>query len=152
MSEAVIHSETQVFPFKNAIIIAVFLCFALIPVFLKLPWWMIVGILLIGILSAALIHSVMILKVELTQTALEFGYWFSSPKISLTEIIEPEVVEIPKLAGIGMHYYKKYFIYNARFGRGIQFSTPKRKYMIGSDRPDQLLSTLNSVLPRTKSL
>jgi len=148
MSEAVIHSETQVFPFKNAIIIVVFLCFALIPVFLTLPWWMIIGILLIGILSAALINSIMTLRIELTQTALEFGYWFSSPKINLSEIENPEVVEIPKLAGIGMHYYKKYFIYNARFGRGVQFSTLKKKYIIGSDHPDQLLSMLNSVLPR----
>ncbi|MBU0690384.1 hypothetical protein KKH18_01100 [bacterium] len=150
MQETAIHSETQVFPFKTPVVLAVFLSCALIPVFLSLPWWMAIGIVLVGVLAAALVHSVMTLRVEVTPTTLEFGYWFSAPKIPLPEIADLQIVEIPKLAGIGMHIYKFYYVYNARFGRGIQFSTPKRKYMVGSDNPEHLLSILITAIPRKR--
>lgn len=152
MQETAIHTESQVFPYRVALVLVVFLSCALIPVFLSIPWWMTVGFLLIGILAAALVNSVMTLRIEVTQTALEFGYWFSAPKIPLAEIQDLEVVDIPKLAGVGMHIYKLYRVYNANFGRGIKFHTPKRKFMIGSDNPEQLLSILNTAIPRRREL
>ena len=150
MTKAVIHSETQEFPNKTLIVFATFASIAFIPFVLSLPWWMVAGIMIVAVLLAALVYSVMILRIEVTQTTLEFGYWFSAPKISLTDIRDLEVIDIPKLAGIGRHNYKRYHVYNARFGRGIQFTTAKRKYMVGSDQPDQLLSILNTAMPRNR--
>jgi hypothetical protein len=148
-SEPVLHRETQVFPFRTAIVIVEFLCFALIPEFLSLPLWTAVSTVAAGLLAALLTYSVLILRVEITASALEFGFWFSSPKIPLTKIRNPEIVKIPKLAGIGTHFYRWYRVYNARFGRGVQFSLQNnKKYMIGSDHPERLLSMLKSVMPR----
>jgi hypothetical protein len=93
----------------------------------------------------------LILKVRVTTTTLEFGYWFSSPEIALEAISIPEAVQIPVAAGVGMHYYKGAWVYNARFGRGVQITTPKKKYVIGSNNPEQLRSVLLGAMPR-KSL
>jgi len=148
---AAIYTETQEFPFRRGIFLIVLMAFAAIPLFLKLPWWMTGGILIIGCLVAALINSVLILHVRLTTATLEFGFWFSSPEIQLPEIVNPEVVDIPIAAGIGMHYYKGNRVYNARFGRGVKISTSKKQYIIGSGNPEQLRSAILGALPRKSS-
>lgn len=147
-TEIVLYKETQEFPFRRGLFFLFFLMFASIPVFLDIPWWMSTGILLIGLLVAALIHSFMIMRVEITREHFHFGYWVSAPKVTLQDIQHIEVVDIPKMAGAGIHRWREYWVYNANWGRGLKVHTAKKKYMVGSDSPEQLHSALKDVIRR----
>ncbi len=110
---------------------------------LEVEWirWLAIAV---AIVEFLLLRAVLSMRTVLTPTQLRFGMPVITKKLLLAEIQVGAVVKIPKLAGIGVHYYSGRWYYNMHFGNGIEISAGKTTYVIGSKEIERLHSLLLS--------
>ena len=110
----------------------------------------------IGLTAMALVLAVCWLfrklVVQLTPTHLIFGFPVWKIKLSIDDFEIGEVVTIPVIAGAGVHYWRGRTYFNAKMGSGLEVTTIKKTYVIGSDDPDNLAETLRSMIGEKKQL
>jgi hypothetical protein len=96
-------------------------------------------------LIVLLIFLAMVMKVVVTSSELRFGFPFWRVRFPLKDIEVLGVEPIPLMAGIGIHYYRGKWVYNARQGQGIHLVYRKEKhYLISSDNPEALFCALKT--------
>ena len=99
---------------------------------------------IMGIAIVLLLLS-MVMKVVITTTELRFGFPFWRVRLSLEELEVIGVEPIPLLAGVGIHFSRGKWVYNARLGEGIHLVVAgKKHYLIGSDNPQTLFNALKT--------
>ena len=97
---------------------------------------------IMGIAISLLLMS-MIMKVVITSTELRFGFPFWRVRLPLNEVEIIGVEPIPLMAGVGIHFSRGRWVYNARLGEGVHLvSAGKKHYLIGSDNPQALFNAL----------
>jgi hypothetical protein len=83
------------------------------------------------------------LRVVITTTELRFGFPFWRVRLPLETIEIIGVEPIPLLAGIGIHFSRGRWVYNARQGDGVHLVVAgKKHYLIGSDYAQALFNAL----------
>ena len=83
-----------------------------------------------------------------TPTELRFGFPLFRKRFLLTTLEVGDVQRITLLAGIGIHFWGGKWVYNARYGSGVNLKHGRFRYLIGSDQPERLQSTLLQLVPR----
>ena len=92
-----------------------------------------------------LVFLAMVMKVVVTSNELRFGFPFWRVRFPLKDVEVLGVEPIPLLAGIGIHYHRGKWVYNARQGQGVHLVCRKEKhYLIGSDNPEVLYNALKT--------
>ena len=92
-----------------------------------------------------LIFLAMVMKVVVTSSELRFGFAFWRVRFPLKDVEVLGVEPIPLLAGIGIHYHRGKWVYNARQGQGTHIVYQgKKHYLIGSDNPETLFNALKT--------
>ncbi len=87
----------------------------------------------------------MVMRVVVTSTELRFGFPFWRVRLPLEEIEIIGVEPLPLMAGIGIHFSRGRWVYNARLGEGVHLvSAGKKHYLIGSDNPQALFNALKT--------
>jgi hypothetical protein len=92
------------------------------------------------------------LTVTITPTELRFGYPVWHRRAPVTQLIVGDIVPIPFWYGIGLHFVRGMWVYNAHLGRGVVLWLGNNKYLIGSDHPERLQSALLQVAPRREKV
>ena len=92
------------------------------------------------------------LVVQLTPTHLMFGFPVWKIQLSTDDFEIGEVVTIPVIAGAGVHYWRGRTYFNAKMGSGLEITTIKKTYVIGSDDPNNLAEALRSMIGEKKQL
>jgi hypothetical protein len=82
------------------------------------------------------------LSVTVTATEFQFGFPIWHRKMPLSQIQVGAVVHIPFWYGIGVHYIRGMWVYNAKLGRGLEITVGGKRYLIGSDQPERLQAAL----------
>ncbi len=99
---------------------------------------------IMGIAISLLLMS-MIMKVVITSTELRFGFPFWRVRLPLNEVEIIGVEPIPLMAGVGIHFSRGRWVYNARLGEGVHLVVAgKKHYLIGSDNPQALFNALKT--------
>ena len=99
---------------------------------------------IMGIAISLLLMS-MIMKVVITSTELRFGFPFWRVRLPLNEVEIIGVEPIPLMAGVGIHFSRGRWVYNARLGEGVHLvSAGKKHYLIGSDNAQALFNALKT--------
>ncbi len=99
---------------------------------------------IMGIAILILLLS-MVMRVVVTSTELRFGFPFWRVRLPLEEIEIIGVEPIPLMAGIGIHFSRGRWVYNARLGEGVHIvSAGKKHHLIGSDNPQALFNALKT--------
>jgi hypothetical protein len=88
------------------------------------------------------------LDVTVSSTEFRFGFPLWHRRVAVAELQAGEVVRIPIWYGIGLHFVRGVWGYNARFGRGVTVVIKGRPYLIGSDDPERLQAALFQVTTR----
>jgi ABC-type Fe3+-siderophore transport system permease subunit len=97
---------------------------------------------IMGIAISLLLMS-MTMRVVITTTELRFGFPFWRVRLPLETIEIIGVEPIPLLAGIGIHFSRGRWVYNARQGDGVHLVVAgKKHYLIGSDYAQALFNAL----------
>jgi hypothetical protein len=91
------------------------------------------------------------LRVQISPTELRFGSSLYRKRIPLDRVRVGAVEHIPALAGIGIHSFMGRWVFNARYGRGVNIEDGKRRYLIGSDQPERLQSALLQAVPKREA-
>lgn len=103
-------------------------------------------------LGAALLDLIVLsgfarLSIVVTPTELRFGLPIWTKRFALSDVTVGEVEKISLAAGIGIHWMGKYWVYNARLGRGVRLTARGTNYLLGSRDPEKLMRALQQVLP-----
>ncbi|MBU1706962.1 hypothetical protein KKB28_03495 [bacterium] len=99
---------------------------------------------IMGIAISLLLLSV-VMKVVITSTELRFGFPFWRVRFPLEQIDVIGVEPIPLLAGVGIHFSRGRWVYNARQGEGVHLVVAgKKHYLIGSDNAQALFNALKT--------
>ena len=84
----------------------------------------------------------------ITATELRFGFPLFRKRFQLSELNVGDIEKIAVLAGIGIHYWSGKWVYNARFGDGVNITHGRRRYLIGSNHPYELQHKLMELIPQ----
>jgi hypothetical protein len=149
--ETAIYEEKQVTRFRSLLVLVV------VGVFGFAGWqawesagdqWATIFSLIMLPIGAFLVWGLTELKTVVTPTELRFGSPVYRKRIPLSKLRVGQVEHIPFWAGIGIHTYFGRWVFNARFGRGLNIMVNNRRYLIGSDNPERLQNALMHVVPR----
>lgn len=86
--------------------------------------------------------------VVVTPTELRFGFPLFRKHFPLSEVQVGDTEHITLLAGIGIHYWHGKWVYNSRYGDGVNIVRGKRRYLLGSRHPLELQHALMDAAPR----
>jgi hypothetical protein len=103
---------------------------------------------LFALLFAVILYGFTEFSVVITPTELRFGFPIYRKRFRLTEISVGDIEKIAVLAGIGIHFWNRKWVYNARYGRGVNIRHGRFLYLLGSDQPEQLQHALLQSAPR----
>jgi hypothetical protein len=141
--ETVLYEEKQTFALRNliiaiALVVAVFGLWLGKPVMLEsvgvtLSVLILVGILLWGFSS---------FRVRIMPTELQFGFPFYTKHVPYDKLRLGDIAPIPFWYGMGIHFIRGMWVWNARLGRGVQIDVGRWKYLLGSDHPEKLQAAL----------
>jgi hypothetical protein len=87
-------------------------------------------------------------SVVVTPTEVRFGFPLFRKHFALSEIQVGETQRIALLAGIGIHYWQGKWVYNSRYGEGVNISRGRRSYLLGSRHPLELQNALMQGAPQ----
>jgi len=110
-----------------------------------------IGALVMILFAAAftvVLWSFTVFNTVITPTELRFGFPLFRKRFPLAELSVGDVEKIAILAGIGIHYWSGKWVYNARYGDGVNITHGRRRYLIGSTNPFELQHKLMEVIPR----
>jgi len=105
---------------------------------------------IVALLAGLALWGFSTLHVIVTSVEIRFGFPLLRRRIPIHELTVGDVERIPLLAGMGVHYWGGRWVYNARFGRGVELLSGKRRYLVGSDTPERLQAALLQVRPRDR--
>jgi hypothetical protein len=88
------------------------------------------------------------LNLMVSTTEFRFGFPIWHRRVAVSRIQVGEITRIPLWYGIGLHFVGGMWVYNARLGRGVMVVIGGRRYLIGSEHPEQLQAALLQVAPR----
>ncbi len=151
--EKPIHEERQSSLLFFSMLIAFILAFGIIGTHLmtrtgEINNGAVGGFILAVILAVIVLWSFSRFTVVVTPKELRFGFPIWRKRIPISSARVGEIVRIPFWYGIGIHFIGRTWVYNARLGRGLRISVAKTKYLIGSDNPERLQSTLLQIAKR----
>jgi len=89
-----------------------------------------------------------VFSIVVTPTELRFGFPLFRKRFSLDEVEIGDVEKIALLAGIGIHFWNRKWVYNARLGQGVNVTHGRYHYLVGTGQPEQLQHALLQVVPR----
>ena len=89
-----------------------------------------------------------VFTVVVTPTELRFGFPIFRKRFQLAEVEIGEVERIGVLAGIGIHFWNRKWVYNGRFGQGVNIRHGRYRYLVGTGRPAELQNVLMQSVPR----
>jgi hypothetical protein len=107
-------------------------------------YFMVGGLLLVALLLWGFLE----LTVVVTATELRFGFPFWRRRVPLSSVAVGEIVSLRFWYGLGIHRAPRGWVFNARFGRGVEIFANGVRYLIGSNDPEQLQAVLYRVAPR----
>jgi hypothetical protein len=90
-------------------------------------------------------------SVEVYAGEIRFGFPLWRKRFGADQIEIGSVETISFAAGMGIHYWRGRWVYNARLGRGVTVKSGKTTYLLGSDHPERLQSALLMVAKRKVS-
>jgi hypothetical protein len=146
-----VHAETQNAIFRVPLIVLV------TGVLLFGAWqtrehqWQSVMMAGLALIAGGVIWGLTQLTVEVYPGELRFGFPLWRKRILADKIEVGDVETISFAAGIGIHFWRGRWVYNARFGRGVMLKAGKYAYLLGSDHPERLQSALLMVAKRKVS-
>ena len=105
----------------------------------------------LALIAGGVIWGLTQFTVEVHPGELRFGFPLWRKRIPADRIEVGDVETISFAAGIGIHFWRGGWVYNARFGRGLLIRTGKTNYLLGSDHPERLQSELLVVAKRRVS-
>jgi hypothetical protein len=82
------------------------------------------------------------MKVMVTPTMLRFGFPFYMKRVPLDKLKVGEIAPLSFWYGMGIHYIRGMWVWNARLGHGVRIDVGRTKYLIGSDHPERLQAAL----------
>jgi len=146
-----VHSETQNAIFRVPLIVLVtgILLFGAWQI--RENQWQSVMMVGLALIAGGVIWGLTQLSVEVYPDELRFGFPFWRKRIRADKIEVGDVETISFAAGIGIHFWRGRWVYNARFGRGVMLKAGKISYLLGSDHPERLQSALLTVVKRRVS-
>ena len=146
-----VHSETQsaVFRVPLILLVAAILLFGAWQT--REHQWQSVMMAGLALIAGGVIWGLTQLTVEVYPGELRFGFPLWRKRIPADRIEVGGVESISFAAGIGIHFWRGRWVYNARFGRGVMLKAGKRAYLLGSDHPERLQSALLMVAKRRES-
>ena len=149
--EVPIHSEKQnaIFRIPLILIIAGILLFGAWQ--MREEQWQSVMMVGMALIAGGIIWGLTQLSVEVYSREIRFGFPLWRKTYPLSDIAVGDVEEIPFGAGIGIHFWRKKWVYNARFGRGLTIRAGKVVYLLGSDHPERLQNALFGAAQRKES-
>ncbi len=101
-----------------------------------------------ALVFALVIWGFTVFSIVVTPTELRFGFPLFRKRFALSELEIGDVEKIGLLAGIGIHFWNRKWVYNARLGRGVNLTHGRYHYLVGSEQPEQLQSALMQLIPR----
>jgi hypothetical protein len=149
MNESVIYQEEQtLYPWLMALITLVCLSGIIVSILMGVPLrehgtWVAWLVVIVVVILLGLFRK---LTVQITPTQLVFGYPIWKKRAPLNEVLVGEVVKIPYVAGMGIHYWAGKTYVNARMGGGLEVIIGGRTFVIGSNQPHRLSSAIKSVI------
>lgn len=99
-------------------------------------------VLLAAALAGAALWGFSSMTITVTMTDLVFGFPFYRKRIALNQVEVGEIERISFFYGIGIHYVRGWWIFNAKLGRGLRINVGKTRYLIGSDQPEKFQAVL----------
>jgi hypothetical protein len=81
-------------------------------------------------------------RVRITPSELQFGFPFYTKHVPYDQLHLGDIAPIPFWYGMGIHFIRGMWVWNARVGRGVRIDVGRAKYLIGSDHPERLQSAL----------
>jgi hypothetical protein len=102
---------------------------------------------LFALLFAVILYGFTEFSVVITPTELRFGFPIYRKRFRLTEISVGDIEKIAVLAGIGIHFWNRKWVYNGRYGRGVNVTHGRYHYLLGSNSPEQLQNALLQQVP-----
>ena len=150
-TETPVYTETQnaIFRVPLILIVAAILLFGAWQV--REQRWQAVMMAGMAIIAGGVIWGLTQLSVEVYSREIRFGFPLWRKTYPLSDIVVGDVEEISFGAGIGIHFWRGKWVYNARFGRGVAIKAKKTIYLLGSDHPERLQQVLLGVANRRES-
>lgn len=100
-----------------------------------------------SILLAIVLWGFTALNIVVTPTELRFGFPIYRKRFPLERVEVGDVERIALIAGIGIHFWAGKWVYNARFGLGVNIKRGRSRYLLGSNQPEQLQNALLQLVP-----
>jgi hypothetical protein len=146
-----VHSETQnaIFRVPLMLLVTAVLLFGAWQI--RENQWQSVMMVGLALIAGGVMWGLTQLSVEVYPGELRFGFPFWRKRFPADKIEVGDVETISFAAGIGIHFWRGRWVYNARFGRGVMLKAGKISYLLGSDHPERLQSALLTVAKRRVS-
>lgn len=150
-NESPVHTETQnaVFRIPLVLIVAGVLLFGAWQI--REQQWQSVMMVGMAIIAGGVIWGLTQFSIEIFAGEIRFGFPLWRKRYLIRDIQVGDVEAIPFGAGIGIHFWRRRWVYNARFGRGLILKTGKSVYLLGSDHPERLQNVLLGIAARKES-
>jgi hypothetical protein len=147
-STSPVHSESQnaVFRVPLMLLVTGILLFGAWQI--RAQQWLSAMMVGVALMAGGVIWGLTQFAVEVYPAELRFGFPFWRKHIPVDRLEVGDVETISLAAGIGIHFWRGRWVYNARFGRGVVVKSGKTTYLLGSDRPGRLQSALLMVAKR----
>lgn len=141
--ESALFEEQQDIPVRGPLAFMSAAAFFVIPLFTKMPLFVILVMFAAGIGVSVLISSFMRMQTRVTISELTFGPNIWTRRIPAAEINVVGPQKIPFMAGVGIHRYRGKIYYNMRLGKGLEIKHGKRTYVIGSAKLEEFQAALH---------
>jgi hypothetical protein len=82
------------------------------------------------------------MTITVTMSDLVFGFPLYRKRIPLSKVEVGAIERITFFYGIGIHYVRGWWVFNAKLGRGLRVNIGKTRYLIGCEEPERLQATL----------
>lgn len=146
-----VHSETQTAILRVPLILLV------TAILLFGAWqtrehqWQLVMMAGLALIAGGVIWGLTQFSVEVSAGELRFGFPLWRKRIPAGKIEVGGMETVSFAAGIGIHFWRGRWVYNARFGRGVVVKSGKATYLLGSDHPERLQNALLMIAGGRKS-
>ena len=98
---------------------------------------------------AVVLWGITVFNIVVTPTELRFGFPIYRKRFPLAQVAVGDVERIALIAGIGIHFWAGKWVYNARYGRGVNIKHGRFRFLLGSNQPEHLQNTLMQLVPRS---
>jgi hypothetical protein len=128
---------------------AMLIVFVIAALIREIPTETKIMVLAIELLSLVIVWQFLSLNTVVTATEFRIKMGFLKKRFDTTKLQVGQIRDVPKLAGIGIHYYRGFWVWNTSFGRGVSVYTDKgSEFLVGSQIPEQLQMALLQVSKR----